>query len=207
PDELEVEAGALERMRAVLRQDLEERILLPVGEPVHRVGARRVVRAPVQEAETAAREEAGDAPDTRPAVDERRVVDADAERRQRHTRPLDVPRDELVERPPPRLGVDRRARDEDAVHAEDARHRIRRNAEEALRLPRRRDEADEKPLRLMLAREGVEEPSRRGTLFGEPVSPHPDLSGEVVSRRLERGARRLQRPSPPADERVEIEGP
>jgi hypothetical protein len=58
----------------------------------------------------------------------------------------------------------------------------------------------------MLAREGVEEPSRRGALFGEPVSPHPDLSGEVVSRRLERGARRLERPSPPADERVEIEG-
>ena len=58
----------------------------------------------------------------------------------------------------------------------------------------------------MLACEAVEEPRRRGALVGELVSPHPDLSGEVVLRRLERRARRLERPSPLADERVEIEG-
>ena len=135
----------------------------------------RVVPTPVRQGDPAAGEVLVDARDGASPVDEPRVVDVHAERRKGHSGALDPPSIELVEGHLPRLGVDGRARNEDAVHVEHARDRVCREAQHALCLPRRGDEANQEPLHLPLLRKGLEQPRRRHPLVGQPTGPRTEL--------------------------------
>jgi len=206
-EELQVQACAWVGVRAAPREQLDEGTLLAIDEPVDRLGARLVVPVAFGQCDATAGEVLVHARDGAPAVDERRVVDLHAERRERNARSLDPALVELVERGLPRLRVDGRARDEHAVDVEDAADGVRRDAEQPLRLPRRGDEPDEEPRHLPLPRKGLEQPCDGDTLVAQVTCARPELGRrKLVSRRVEGATRGFERTPPGADERVEVDG-
>ena len=195
--QLEEKARPLVRLHAAHVQEATERLVLVAGEPVHRPHARSLVGGAFGKAHPSAREELPDRIVARPSVNVQVVVGLDAEGSERAPRPVDRAREQRVEGLLPRLRMRGGARDEHTVDAEDTCSDLRREPEQAPRIPCGADEPDEEPFLAAITGERLQQSNRGVPLLRESRGAQAQLARrEIARRRLESALRGRERQSP-----------
>ena len=163
-------------------------VYLVAGERVHRPHARSLVGGAFGKAHPSAREELPDRIVARPSVNVLVVVGLDAEGSERAPCPVDRAREQRVEGLLPRLRMRGGARDEHTVDAEDTCSDLRREPEQAPRIPCGADEPDEEPFLAAITGERLQQ-SNRGVLSSASRVEQAPARREIARRRLESALR------------------
>ena len=201
--DLEILPRSLERAHPRLVEAAHQRLVLAVRQPVHGLGARRIVGIALRQPDPAAREQRADALEARLAVDVLQVVRAAVERHEPAVRPLGAVEDELVEGLRPCGRVHGGAPDQHPVEPEHERRHARRESQEPQRLVRLHEPMQELVAGVLVVRERPEQCRGRLALALEPGRLlAPRRLGEVAPGRAERRLGSVERQPPLGSQQV-----